>query len=110
DVHARFPLVLTCAKPPKFCETQHRGLPSLRRRQRDPEIELHPAAAAERGIKVGDWVAVETPEGSVRARAAFNETLEPGVACGQHGWWQACPGIGGPGYGPLRPGGRKPQL
>jgi anaerobic selenocysteine-containing dehydrogenase len=101
DLTARFPLVLTCAKSTQFCETQHRGLPSLRRRQRDPEIELHPAAAAERGIEAGDWVTVETPEGSVRARAAFNEFLAPGVACGQHGWWEACPQIGAPGYDPF---------
>jgi len=101
DLAVRFPLVLTCAKSTQFCETQHRGLPSLRRRQRDPEIELHPVAAAERGIEAGDWVAVETPEGSVRARAALNEALEPRVACGQHGWWQACPEIGAPGYDPF---------
>ena len=28
----RYPLVLTCAKPTLFCQTQHRALPSLRRR------------------------------------------------------------------------------
>jgi len=110
DLADRFPLVLTCAKSTQFCETQHRGLPSLRRRQRDPEIELHPVAAAERGIRSGDWVAVETPEGSVRARAALNESLEPGVACGQHGWWQACPEIGAPGYDPFGPEGSNLNL
>jgi anaerobic selenocysteine-containing dehydrogenase len=110
DLAERFPLVLTCAKSTQFCETQHRGLPSLRRRQRDPEIELHPTAAAERGIHAGDWVAVETPEGSVRARAALNESLEPGVACGQHGWWQACPEIGASGYDPFGPEGANLNL
>ena len=43
---ARYPLVLTCAKPSVFCQTQHRGLPSLRRRALDPEVELHPETAA----------------------------------------------------------------
>jgi anaerobic selenocysteine-containing dehydrogenase len=28
---ARFPLVLTCAKPTVFCQSQHHGLPSLRK-------------------------------------------------------------------------------
>jgi len=32
----RYKLVLTCAKPTLFCQTQHRGLPSLRRRAMDP--------------------------------------------------------------------------
>ena len=41
---------------------------------------------------------IETPEGSVRARARLNETLAPEVVCGQHGWWQACAELGAPGY------------
>lgn len=101
DLAARYPLILTCAKHTQFCESQHRALPSLRRRALDPEVELHPAAAVERGIHDGDWVSLETPDGCVQARARFNETLEPGVACGQHGWWQACPEIGAPGYDPF---------
>jgi anaerobic selenocysteine-containing dehydrogenase len=92
---------LTCAKSTQFCESQHRGLPSLRRRARDPEVELHPAAASERGLRAGDWAAIETPEGQVRARVRLNESLDPGVVCGQHGWWQACPEIGAPGYDPF---------
>lgn len=101
DLHARFPLILTCAKNTHFCESQHRSLPTLRRHAMDPEVELHPTAAAERGIKPGDWVRVETPEGSIRARAKLNPTLKPDVVCGQHGWWQACPEIGAPEYDPL---------
>jgi anaerobic selenocysteine-containing dehydrogenase len=98
DLAARFPLVLTCTKSSHFCESQHRALPSLRKLAREPEVELHPAAAAARGIAEGDWVRIETPEGAVRARARLNEGLEPRVVCGQHGWWQACPEIGAPGY------------
>lgn len=105
DLAARYPLILTCAKHTQFCESQHRALPSLRRRARDPEVELHPAAAAERGLRAGDWVTIETPEGRIRARARLNESLEPSVVCGQHGWWQACPEIGAPGYDPFGPEG-----
>jgi anaerobic selenocysteine-containing dehydrogenase len=96
-----FPLVLTCAKHALFCESQHRALPSLRRLARDPEVELHPDAAGERGITVGEWVRIRTPHGSVRARARLNAGLEPNVVCGQHGWWQGCEAIGAPGYDAL---------
>jgi len=105
DLAERFPLILTCAKNTVFCESQHRALPSLRRRALEPEVELHPAAAAERGITSGDWVRIETPGGSVRARARMNDSLAPNVACGQHGWWQACSEIGAPGYDPFGPEG-----
>jgi anaerobic selenocysteine-containing dehydrogenase len=105
DLAERFPLILTCAKNNLFCESQHRALPSLRRKSMDPEVELHPRAAAERGIRPGDWVRIETPDGSVRARARLNDTLQPDVVCGQHGWWQAAPEIGAPGYDPFSPDG-----
>jgi anaerobic selenocysteine-containing dehydrogenase len=98
DLAERFPLILTCAKHNLFCESQHRALPSLRRHALDPEVELHPLAAQARSIGGGDWVTIETPGGSVRARAKLNETLAPNVVCGQHGWWQACAEIGAPGY------------
>lgn len=101
DLAERYPLILTCAKNALFCETQHRALPSLRRQAMDPEVELHPAAAAERGIAPGEWVRVETPDGSIRARARLNDSLQPDVVCGQHGWWQACPEIGAQGYDPF---------
>src|SRR5207249_11048307 len=63
ELAERYPLILTCAKHTQFCESQHRGLPSLRRRAPDPEVELHSAAGAERGIHAGDWVAMEALEG-----------------------------------------------
>ena len=110
DLAERFPLILTCTKHTLFCETQHRALPSLRRLAPDPEVELHPSAAAERGIGSGDWVRIETPLGSVRARAKMNDTLAPGVVCGQHGWWQACPELGLPGYDPFGPEGANLNL
>ena len=105
DLAARFPLVLTNAKPTVFCQTQHRALPSLRKRAPHPRVELHPDSAAARGIAEGDWVAIETPEGSVRARAHLNSGLDPRVVVGEHGWWQACPDFGAPGYDPFGPTG-----
>ena len=100
----RFPMVLTCTKDPHYCESQQRGLPSLRRRAPDPVVDLHPDAAAERGIEPGDWVTIETPNGLARARARLDDTLAPNVICGQHGWWEECSQIGAPGYPALGPG------
>jgi anaerobic selenocysteine-containing dehydrogenase len=98
DLADRFPLVLTCSKTLWFAETQHRQLASLRRAVPEPQVEVHPDAAAARGIAAGDWVRIETPHGAVRARAKFNAGLAPDVVCGQHGWWQACADLDLPGY------------
>ncbi len=105
DLVERFPLVLTSGKHGLFCESQHRALPSLRRLALEPEVELHPQAAAARGIEAGDWVSIETPEGSVRARARLDASLDPDVVCAQHGWWQGCEALGAPGYDPFGPEG-----
>jgi anaerobic selenocysteine-containing dehydrogenase len=99
-----YPLVLTCAKDLHFCETQHRQVASLRRRAQDPEVELHPDTADGLGIANGDWVEITTPKGSVRARAALNGALAPGVVCGQHGWFEPCEELDLPGYPPFGPG------
>jgi anaerobic selenocysteine-containing dehydrogenase len=103
DLAARFPLILTSAKPSLFCQTQHRALSSLRKRAPHPEVELHPAAAQARGIANGDWVSIQTPEGSVRARSRLNADLDPRVVVGEHGWWQGCAELGAPGYDPFGP-------
>ncbi len=110
DLTERYPLILTCAKNTLYCETQHRALSSLRRKSRYPEVELHPSVAAARGIKPGDWVSIETPQGSVRARARLDESLDPRVVSGEHGWWQASPEIGEPGYDPFSSAGANYNL
>jgi anaerobic selenocysteine-containing dehydrogenase len=98
ELAARYPLTLTCAKNTLFCNSQHRGVPALRKRQTHPEVEVHPDAAAARGIANGAWVAIETPTGRARAVARFNASLDPRVVVGQHGWWQACASEGAPAY------------
>jgi anaerobic selenocysteine-containing dehydrogenase len=105
DLAARFPLILTSAKPSLFCQTQHRALSSLRKHALHPEVELHPTAAQARGIANGDWVSIESPEGSVRARARLNANLDPRVVVGEHGWWQGCAELGASGYDPFAPSG-----
>jgi len=98
DLAARYPLVLTSAKVVQFCHSQHRSLPRLRRHSPDPLVELHPDAAAARGIAGDDWTIIETPQGTMRARARLNGSLAPDVVCAQFGWWQACDPLGLDGY------------
>ena len=103
--------VLTCAKPTLFCQSQHRALAEPAQAR-----AVSRGGAASRGgagtpaYRQGDWVSIETPEGSVRACARFNETLDPRVVVGQHGWWQACAELDAPGYDPFGPNGANYNL
>ena len=105
DLAADYPLVLTCAKSLRFCESQHRQVAELRRAAPDPQVEVHPDTAAARGIGAGDWVRISTPHGAVRARAKLNSSLDPGVVCAQHGWSQGCDELGLPSSDPYAPDG-----
>ncbi|WP_303903201.1 molybdopterin-containing oxidoreductase family protein [Thiohalomonas denitrificans] len=95
---AGYPLALTTAKWPQFCHSQHRGLPSLRRRLPDPLVQLHPDTAAARGIIDGQWVLLQTPVGRMQAKAQLDGGIRPDTVCAQYGWWEACPELGLPGH------------
>jgi anaerobic selenocysteine-containing dehydrogenase len=105
DLAARYPLILTSAKTPQFCHSQHRNLAALRRLVREPVVELHPRAAAARRIADGDWVELATPHGTLRGRARLQASLDERVVAAQHGWWQGCAELGLPGYDPFAPEG-----
>ncbi|KOG86757.1 molybdopterin dinucleotide-binding protein, partial [Streptomyces varsoviensis] len=103
----RYPLTLTCAKNGYFCHSQHRSLTSLRRRAPDPTVDLAPRAAAERGIRDGQWVRLTTRNATIRMRARIDDSLHPSVAVAEYGWWQSAPDLGLPGYDALAGGGEE---
>jgi anaerobic selenocysteine-containing dehydrogenase len=96
-----FPLVLTSAKVVHYCHSQHRHVPSLRRRAPDPEVSLHPDAARARGIKDGEWVELRTRSGRARMRAKLDASLDRRVVSAQYGWWQGNEGLGLPAFDAL---------
>jgi anaerobic selenocysteine-containing dehydrogenase len=110
DLAQQYPLVLTSAKTPLYCHSQHRNLVRLRRLLPDPLIEMNPATAASHGIAADEWVAIVTPQGRARARARLTAGLADGVVAAQHGWWQACAALDLPGYDPLGPDGANINL
>jgi anaerobic selenocysteine-containing dehydrogenase len=100
-VGSAFPLVLTSAKIVHYCHSQYRHIPSLRRRMPDPEVSLHPEAAAARGIADGDWVEIRTRHGRARMRAKLDAGLDRRVVSAQYGWWQGNDALGLPAYDAL---------
>ena len=110
DLAERFPLVLTNAKRPQYMHSQLRGLPSLRKIAPNPTAEIHPDTARRCGIASGEWIVVETPSGRVRAQAQITDAILPGVVCCSHGWWEACPELGLPGFDPFSEAGANQNL
>lgn len=88
DLAATYPLRLTCAKWTQFCHSQQRQIPALRRAMPEALAEMHPEAAAARGISDGDRIAVETPHGRFAACARLSANQAIDVVCAQYGWWK----------------------
>jgi len=88
---AHMPASCDCAerlrkKPVAGLRNSHgTNLAQLRRLEPDPVAELSRGTAASRGIGEGDWVAITTPHGRVRARVQLNSTLADGIVAARHG-------------------------
>ena len=101
DLAADYPFVLSNHKLLAYCHGQHRAIPALRKIAPDPCVEMNIGKAGELGISDGEWVIVETTEGSIRVRARLHDGIAPNVVSAQHGWWQGCTELGLPAYNPL---------
>ena len=85
-------------------------MPSLRKTAPNPTAEIHPQTAARFDIKDGEWIVVETPSGRVRVKAHLTDAILRDVVCCSHGWWEACPELGLPGFDPFTDAGANQNL
>ncbi len=94
----RYPFLLINSKLREYCQSQHRAIPSLRKHQPHPLLEMNRDRAEEIGITQGDPIVLETVHGEITLQAALVDGIAPDVVCTQHGWWQACTELGLPGH------------
>jgi anaerobic selenocysteine-containing dehydrogenase len=82
-----YPLVLTTgARSRNYTHSQGRTLETLRRREPDPLVQIHPDDAGARAVSEGDWIVISSPFGQVGMRAAVTDMVSPGVVQAVHGW------------------------
>ncbi|MCG8552457.1 MAG: molybdopterin-dependent oxidoreductase [Desulfobacterales bacterium] len=93
-----YPFLLITAKVREYCQSQHRSVPSLRKKVPHPYIEINRGKALELGIGEGDSVLLETEHGRATIPARLTDGLAQDVVCTQHGWWQSCPALNLPGH------------
>jgi anaerobic selenocysteine-containing dehydrogenase len=100
DVKEKYPLIFMNVKIKEYCQSQHRSLPSLRKKVPHPFLEINPRKALELDIKDREYVIVETPYGSITLQARLTDGILYDVVCTQNGWWQACLELNLPEYDP----------
>lgn len=92
ELAAKYPLQLLTPPSPHFLNSTFVDNESLRRSAGAPELEIHPADAAGRGIADGQRVRVFNARGAFEARAAVGETVRPGVVVAPGIWWHKLTG------------------
>lgn len=59
----------------------------LRRVHPEPLCDIHPATAAKYGVVDGEWMLIERPEGAIRQRARYDETMRVDTINPDGYWW-----------------------
>lgn len=90
----RFPLTLISSPAHTFLNSTFVNVTSLRRQAREPEVLLHPADAARRGIVAGAAVTVRNDRGAFLAKARVEPSIREGVAWAPSIWWGKLAGDG----------------
>ncbi len=82
--------LITGGRTIEYYHASGRQIKALRDRRPDPEIEVHPEAAAREGLSEGQWVWLETPQikgERARFKVRFFTGIDPRVVHALHGWW-----------------------
>ncbi len=88
EVAKEYPLIITTGTKIRYLfHSEGRQIESLRKRNPDPLVEIHPETAQSLGVTDGDWVWIETKEARVRMRAKYFDGIARDVVSAQHAWW-----------------------
>jgi anaerobic selenocysteine-containing dehydrogenase len=92
----KFPFKGTTRKPYEYIQTNFRNLTSLKELYPAPVAMLHPGDADSRGIKEGDSLRFESPDGSIKAEAKITDGVRRGMVVVDFGWgnpWDKWEGV-----------------
>ena len=98
DLAARYPIQLVSPAAHHFLNSSFADMPTMRKKQRRPTLELHPLDAAARGIADGDWVRAFNDRGEAWFVAEVKDSVGAGRGLPPQ-----------PLVGPLQPGGIERQ-
>ena len=82
-----YPLIFTSWHHESFHQSNNKQIATLRGREPEPIVEIHPETAAHLQIQEGDKVFIETKRGRIRQRAVLTEGIDPRVVAPSYGWW-----------------------
>ena len=88
ELFTKYPLIMiTGARSSLFFHSEHRMIPWLREKAREPLVEIHPQTAEKYGIYDGEWIYIENDMGKVKRKAQLTIKVKPNHIQTLHGWW-----------------------
>jgi anaerobic selenocysteine-containing dehydrogenase/ferredoxin-NADP reductase len=90
----QYPLVLTCMKSGYYTHSSFRSITSLRKRARNPVIQMNETVASRFGIRAGQWVRATSRSGFACFVAEIEGRLHDDVLVGDFGFWEGSEGLG----------------
>ncbi|MDZ7581874.1 MAG: molybdopterin-dependent oxidoreductase [Deltaproteobacteria bacterium] len=75
----------------RYTHTQFHGIPSLKKRESEGFVDVHPEDARRRNIAEGQWLDISSPRGSIRMRARISNAVHPGCIRIAWGWGEVDP-------------------
>ncbi len=86
----KFPFIgISGARPRCYVHSQFRNIPSLLEREPEPFVDIHPEDAEGLGIRDGEWVRIESPNGWVRMKARTWNGVHTGTLRIAWGWGES---------------------
>ncbi|MHC4661985.1 MAG: molybdopterin-containing oxidoreductase family protein [Planctomycetota bacterium] len=87
DTAADYPLILTTgARSVEYMHSRFHNIGSLRKRNPEPFLEIHPDSTTGLGIADGETLSLVTERGNIRIRARLTDRTRPDVVSIPHGW------------------------
>lgn len=88
ELAEEYPLILiTGGRSQHFFCSEFRQIPALRKRHKDPIVEIHPETAKKYRIENDDWIWIETVRGRIQQKAKITDGIDPRVINVEFGWW-----------------------
>lgn len=83
-----YPLMFISPPNHNFLNSTFANVEKHQRLEKEPQLQIHPQDAAERGIGDGDSVVVYNKRGKLELKAVVTDKMLPGTVISQGLWWE----------------------
>jgi anaerobic selenocysteine-containing dehydrogenase len=87
ELAKEYPLIFTSYHQAPFRHSNNRQIASLREKDPEPLVEIHPETAGRLAVDNGDMVYIETKRGRIKQRVVLTEGIDPRVIGVSYAWW-----------------------